>query len=148
MHGASYGVVEPLCSGEDLLDLGCGSGYGTHRISKLAEEAHGLDVAGDAIAYAKSHYTNENLHFLKVQADSPLPYPAASFDVVLSFQVIEHVLDDDAYLREARRILKPGGTLVVIRSEEHTSELQSLMRISYAVFCLKKKKMLQSERQH
>src|SRR3546814_14268249 len=73
-----------------------------------------MDVAGYAIAYAKSHYTNENLHFLKVQADSPLPYPAASFDVVLSFQVIEHVLDDDAYLREARRILKPGGTLVVI----------------------------------
>src|SRR3546814_14320183 len=73
-----------------------------------------MDVAGYAIAYAKSHYTNENLHFLKVQADSPLPYPAASFDVVLSFQVIEHVLDDDAYLREARRILKPGGTLVVL----------------------------------
>src|SRR3546814_6614922 len=120
MHAASYGFVEPLCSGEKVLDLGCGSGYGTHRISKLAEEAHGADVAGDAIAYAKSHYTNENLHFLKVQADSPLPYPAASFDVVLSFQVIEHVLDDD-------------------RSEEHTSELQSLMRISYAVFCLKKK---------
>src|SRR3546814_14256308 len=85
-----------------VLELGGGSGYGTHRIAKLAEEAHGVDVAGDAIAYAKSHYTNENLHFLKVQADSPLPYPAASFDVVLSFQVIEHVLDRS----EERRVGK------------------------------------------
>lgn len=114
MHAASYGFVETLCAGRKVLDLGCGSGYGTHRISKVAEEAHGVDVAGDAIAYARSHYSNRNLHFQQVQADSPLPYPAMSFDVVLSFQVIEHVLDDASYLREARRVLKPGGRLVVI----------------------------------
>lgn len=114
MHAASYRFVEPLCAGKKVLDLGCGSGYGTHRISGVAEVAHGMDVASDAIAYAKALYESENLHFLQVEAGSPLPFVDASFDVILSFQVIEHVNDDDAYLREARRLLKPGGTLVVI----------------------------------
>src|SRR3546814_1913549 len=45
-----------------------------------------------------------------------------------------------AHGRRARRVRRPAGKALAIRSEEHTSELQSLMRISYAVFCLKKKK--------
>src|SRR3546814_8416318 len=54
-----------------------------------------------------------------------------------TFQTYDHFTQ--LWLKAARRILKNDGTLWVIRSEEHTSELQSLMRISYAVFCLKKK---------
>ena len=114
MHAASYAFAEPLCTGKKVLDFGCGSGYGTHRISGLAREAYGVDVAADAVLYAKTRYHNENLHFLQIDPQSPLPLAAGSFDVVLSFQVIEHVNDDDAYLSEARRLLKPGGTLVLI----------------------------------
>src|SRR3546814_3934514 len=47
---------------------------------------------------------------------------------------------DAAIVRDPRAHAAPFGVLLVERSEEHTSELQSLMRISYAVFCLKKKK--------
>lgn len=114
MHAASYRFVEPLCAGKRVLDLGCGSGYGTHRISKLAEQAYGVDVADDAIAYATARYVNPNLRFLRIETGHPLPFEDAFFDVILSFQVIEHVDDDDAYLREASRLLKPDGTLVVI----------------------------------
>src|SRR3546814_2278132 len=73
-------------------------------------------------------------------------------DVVFSNSVLEHVPEAaiDTMYREAMRILAPGGIMFhsvncgdhyayVDRSEEHTSEFQSLMRISYAVFCLKKK---------
>ncbi|MBN8802083.1 MAG: class I SAM-dependent methyltransferase [Stenotrophomonas acidaminiphila] len=114
MHAASYAFAEALCKGKKVLDFGCGSGYGTLRISGLAQEAYGVDVAADAVLYAKARYQNENLHFLQIDPQSPLPFAAGSFDVVLSFQVIEHVNDDDAYLREAHRLLKPGGTLVLI----------------------------------
>src|SRR3546814_2268190 len=72
-----------------------------------------------------------------------LTYADASFDYVLSFNVIYH---GDAgvvgrAVAEIYRVLKPGGLFhgTLLRSEEHTSELQSLMRISYAVFCLTKK---------
>ncbi|MEN5207737.1 class I SAM-dependent methyltransferase [Stenotrophomonas terrae] len=114
MHAASYGFVEKLCSEKKVLDLGCGSGYGAMRLSKTANEVHGVDVAEDAISYAKERFKNANLHFRKIDPSKQLPFATASFDVVLSFQVIEHVSDEDGYLREARRLLKPGGTLVVI----------------------------------
>src|SRR3546814_1515027 len=53
-----------------------------------------------------------------------------------------------ASLQDARRVIDNGGKLSPQRSEEHTSELQSLMRISYAVFCLKKKNTLEIQPQH
>ena len=114
MHAASYAFVQTICTGKKVLDFGCGSGYGTRRISNFAEEAYGVDVASDAVEYARTRYHNENLRFLQIDPQSPLPFPAGAFDVILSFQVIEHVNDDEAYLREAHRLLKPGGTLILI----------------------------------
>lgn len=120
MHAASYTFVQAICTGKKVLDFGCGSGYGTRRISEFAQEAQGVDVASDAVEYAKARYRNDNLHFLQIDPQSPLPFPDGSFDVLLSFQVIEHVSDDDAYLREAHRLLKPGGTLVVITPDRES----------------------------
>lgn len=114
MHAASYGYVESICKGKKVLDLGCGSGYGTTRISHVATEAHGVDVSSAAIDYATEKYRKDNLHFRTIEPGCPLPYSDGSFDVVLSFQVIEHVLDDSGYIAEASRLLAPGGKLVVI----------------------------------
>src|SRR3546814_6721572 len=86
-----------------------------------------------------------------------LPLGEASFDAVTVHQVLHYAERPARTIEEAARVLRPGGRLFIVdfqahdldylrsehehrRSEEHTSELQSLMRISYAVFCLKKKK--------
>jgi SAM-dependent methyltransferase len=114
MHGASYRFVENLCTGKHVLDLGCGSGYGSHRIAHVANMVHGVDVAGDAVAYARENYQHPRLNYQMIDAGQTLPFPDAHFDVILSFQVIEHVSDDQQYLAEARRLLKPGGCIVVI----------------------------------
>ncbi len=114
MHGASYRFVEALCTGKRILDLGCGSGYGSYRIAHHAEKVQAVDVSADAVSYARHRYPHPNLTFSQISPQAPLPFDDESFDVVLSFQVIEHVTDEDAYLLQAHRVLKPGGTLVVI----------------------------------
>lgn len=114
MHAASYRFVEDLCAGKRVLDLGCGSGYGSHRIAAVASEVQGVDVAADAVAYARQKFHHPNLGFQQIIAGQPVPFADGYFDVVLSFQVIEHVHDDNGYLLEAKRLLRPGGTLVVI----------------------------------
>ncbi|MCD9086157.1 class I SAM-dependent methyltransferase [Stenotrophomonas sp. SY1] len=114
MHAASYRFAEEICGDKKVLDLGCGSGYGAMRLSQKAAEVYGVDISGEAIAYADENYQRDNLHFQKIEPDARLPFPDSSFDVVLSFQVIEHVSDEDGYLQEARRVLAPGGTLIVI----------------------------------
>jgi ubiquinone/menaquinone biosynthesis C-methylase UbiE len=114
MHTASYAFAQRFCAGSSVLDLGCGSGYGAARIAEKAAYVHGVDVDGGAVEFARDRYGRDNLEFSKIESGQPLPFHDQSYDVVLSFQVIEHVSDHDAYLAEARRVLKQGGVILVI----------------------------------
>lgn len=114
MHTAAYAFAKQFCAGKVILDLGCGSGYGTASIGEGAEKVEGVDVDGDAVAFARQRYSRDNVSFSMIEVGKGLPFDDASFDVVLSFQVIEHVRDDSGYLSEAHRVLKPGGIMVVV----------------------------------
>jgi SAM-dependent methyltransferase len=113
-HLASYRFAESYCRGQAVLDLGCGSGYGAAHLAQTARSVDGVDVSAEAIDFARKRYSRPNLVYQKIDPDVALPFPDAVFDVVLSFQVIEHVVDVDGYLREAYRVLRPGGYLIVI----------------------------------
>lgn len=109
-----------------MLDFGCGTGYGAHRISQECASLTGVDVSAPAIDFARGHYQAPRLdfrHIAPVELE-PLPFDDASFDVVLSFQVIEHVPDADRYLAEAARVLAPGGVLVVATPDRTTRLLR------------------------
>lgn len=114
LHAASYRFAEQFCASRRVIDLGCGSGYGASRIAAIANSVEGVDISTEAISFAHARYAASNLRFSTIAPDGALPFPAGSFDVALSFQVIEHVVDEDLYLREASRVLKPGGVLLVI----------------------------------
>lgn len=114
MHQASYVLAEKWIQGKAVLDYGCGSGYGAAKLAERAFSVCAVDVSEEAISYARKHYAKPNLSFERIQPELDLPYSSNQFDVVTSFQVIEHVSDDAHYIREVYRILKPGGVFLII----------------------------------
>ena len=96
----------------DILDLGCGAGYGTAALAQHAASATGLDIAPDAVSYAGQHYQLPNLRFLAASV-TDVPLPDSHFDLITAFEVIEHIADGTSLLIEARRLLRPGGLLLV-----------------------------------
>ena len=119
-HIATYEFARSHVTDKVVLDFGCGTGYGTHRLADSASHITGIDVAPGAVAFARERYLPQAereghaLEYTRIDPVelSPLPFPDNNFDTVLSFQVIEHVPSVANYLAEIRRVLKPGGTFV------------------------------------
>ncbi|MEN1929595.1 class I SAM-dependent methyltransferase [Luteimonas sp. MJ250] len=120
LHIATYDFAEQYTAGKRVLDYGCGSGYGAARIARNAAHVTAVDVAQDAVDYARSQHQADNLRFDRIDPTRPLPFADASFDTVLSFQVFEHVQDTSGYLSEIRRVLTPGGRLVLVTPDRST----------------------------
>jgi ubiquinone/menaquinone biosynthesis C-methylase UbiE len=111
-HVARYAFAARLASEARVLDIGCGTGYGTAELAQKAQSATGIDVSAEAIAYAKKHYPLPHTTFLTASATA-LPFPSASFDLITAFEVIEHLENWHDLLIEARRLLHPNGTFLV-----------------------------------
>ncbi|HEY9508146.1 MAG TPA: class I SAM-dependent methyltransferase [Gemmatimonadales bacterium] len=114
MHVAAYRFAESFVRGRRVLDYGCGTGYGAASLAEVATEIVGVDVAAEAIAHARGHFQRANLRFQQVEAGRALPFADGAFDTVLSFQVLEHLSSSTHYLSEVRRVLAPGGCLILV----------------------------------
>ncbi len=112
IHLKRYAFAEPWCRGREVLDVACGVGYGSARLAETAARVVGGDVSEEAIGYAERRYGGPNVEFRVLDA-AALPFPAGSFDVVCSFETIEHLPDRDAYLDEVARVLRPDGVFLV-----------------------------------
>lgn len=110
IHKKAYEEAAKLAQGLRVLDLGCNTGYGTHIIAQNARSVIGVDVSPRAIAEAKRLYPGLDLQVVDGRS---LPFPDRSFDVVVSFQVIEHISEPDRYLHEIKRVLVNDGVLLI-----------------------------------
>jgi 2-polyprenyl-3-methyl-5-hydroxy-6-metoxy-1,4-benzoquinol methylase len=111
-HIARYAFAARLSRGRRVLDLGCGTGYGAFELAPTALSVTGLDLAHDAVEYARTNYSRRNLRWLQSSCTT-LPLREASFDLVIAFEVIEHLPDWERLIEEARRVLAPGGQFIV-----------------------------------
>jgi len=105
----AYYLAKPYISG-NLLELGCGEGRGVDLLAPLATSYTAIDKISDIIEKLSSKFPE-----YKFQSGSfpPFPYEDNSFDTIVTFQVIEHIKNDHMFLKEIKRVLKPGGQALI-----------------------------------
>jgi ubiquinone/menaquinone biosynthesis C-methylase UbiE len=111
-HVARYQALLDIVKGKTVLDIACGSGFGSKILSGSAKSVIGVDVSKPAVEYAKSKYPARNIEY-KVGDATEIPIDDQTIDVVASFETIEHIKDYRKFLREIKRVMKPDGLLVV-----------------------------------
>jgi SAM-dependent methyltransferase len=112
LHLKRYDFAAPYCAGKRVLDAACGVGYGTAHLGRDAAYVFGVDVDEQTIRYARERYGAANVEFAVMDVAS-LQLEDDSFDVVCSFETIEHVPDRESFLGEVARVLRPDGAFVV-----------------------------------
>ncbi|MEQ1519126.1 MAG: class I SAM-dependent methyltransferase, partial [Usitatibacteraceae bacterium] len=99
--------------GRFVLDVASGEGYGSALMATVAQSVSGLDVSRDAVTHARAAYaTRLNLDYSEGNC-AKLPFGDATFDVLVSFETIEHIHEQEAFLDEIKRVLKPAGLLIM-----------------------------------
>jgi ubiquinone/menaquinone biosynthesis C-methylase UbiE len=111
-HIARYAYAARFARQARVLDIGCGTGYGTAELAQDALSATGIDLSAAAIAYAREHYPLPNTTFIAASATA-IPFAPASFDLITAFEVIEHLEQWHDLLIETRRLLHPDGMFLV-----------------------------------
>jgi len=111
-HLHRYAQALDIVRGKVVLDIACGEGYGSNLLSGLASQVVGVDIDDATVAGAKIKYRKSNLEFFTGSA-ALIPCIDGYFDVVVSFETIEHHDEHDKMMLEIKRVLKPGGLLMI-----------------------------------
>ncbi len=99
-------IISHLAPGSDVIDLGCGAGFLTSALSQAGHHATGVDLSKGSLEIAKKH----DAASIFIEADATnVPLPSHTFDAVCAMDLLEHVPEPQKVIREASRLLKPGG---------------------------------------
>ncbi len=113
-HLHRYAIALELCRNKVVLDIASGEGYGSNMLANVALKVIGVDISDEAVNAANTKYAKKhnNLEFIRGSADS-IPTTPGLFDVVVSFETIEHHDKHREMISEIKRVLKPDGLLVI-----------------------------------
>ena len=112
MHLKSYEEAREICVGKDVLDWGCNVGYGMEILAGTAASVAGLDLSEQAVTVARQRL-GTRARDIQVYDGTRCAFPDQTFDVVTSFQVLEHISDYETYFNELLRVLRPGGLVIL-----------------------------------
>lgn len=109
-HEVVYQRLAERCVGREVLEAGCGEGYGADLIAGVARRVIAVDYDESAVAHVRARYPRVDV----MQANlARLPLPDSSVDIVVNFQVIEHLWDQTQFVAECARVLRPSGLLMM-----------------------------------
>lgn len=111
-HLHRYAMALELAAGKNVLDIACGEGYGSNLLAGRAASVTGVDIDVDTVENAAQKYQHANLTFVAGSADA-MPCADRSMDLIVSFETIEHHDKHDKMMAEIKRVLRPGGVLII-----------------------------------
>jgi SAM-dependent methyltransferase len=119
-HLQRYLAAQDIVADKKILDVASGAGYGTAILAGKSAYVCGLDIDREAVEFARGKYKAANLRYLQGSIVD-LPFADESFDVVVSFETIEHVGEDlhGKFMDEVARVLKPDGFLIISTPDKH-----------------------------
>jgi SAM-dependent methyltransferase len=106
-----YGWAAGYCRGKDVVEVACGSGQGLGVLDRVSRSLEAGDYSEETLRIARAHY-GTRIPLAQFDAQS-LPYPERSKDVVILFEAIYYIPDAMRFARECRRVLRPGGRVLV-----------------------------------
>lgn len=97
-----------------ILDVGCATGFFSDRFAEKAERVIGFDISEVNIRIANKLKKKENVDFIVMDAANINHFNNDSFDIIFAANILEHLENLEAFLRDAKKILKPGGLFIAI----------------------------------
>lgn len=127
-HFSRYSFSSKFLENKIVLDIACGEGYGSFFISKYASKVIGVDISKEAVNHARNNYSNNNLQYICSPIDN-LPFEDNYFDVIVCFETIEHIKEQEKAIIELKRVITKGGTLIISTpdSYEYNQENNDLL---------------------
>ncbi len=111
-HYHRYFLARDFCIGRDVLDIAAGEGYGSALLARVARSVVGVEIDAAVVEAAQTEFVHPNLRYLQGDARA-IPLADASIDVVVSFETYEHFAEHETFLAEVRRVLRPGGLIII-----------------------------------
>jgi SAM-dependent methyltransferase len=120
-HWHRYAFALALAPGRRVLDAACGEGYGSALLATRAASVLGADISEHAIAHARERYgAAPNLDFAVADCTALEGLPARSFDLIVSFETLEHVAAQERMLDRFAELLAPEGVLLISTPDKRT----------------------------
>jgi len=118
-HKHRYLYALAYAKGKVVLDIASGEGYGTALLASQAARVYGVDISEEAVAHAKEKYKLPNVEYRQGTC-AKIPLPDNTVDFLVSFETIEHHTEHEQMLAEIKRVLKPGGLVLVSSPDKET----------------------------
>jgi GT2 family glycosyltransferase/SAM-dependent methyltransferase len=111
-HLHRYFFARAFARGKDVLDIASGEGYGSAYLAKVARSVVGVEINPESVAHASENYSSSSLRFILGDART-IPLLDESVDLVVSFETLEHLYEQEDFLSEVKRVLRPNGVLIL-----------------------------------
>ena len=111
-HIHRYLFASRYVENKDVLDIASGEGFGSYILSQAAKSVQGVDISSEAVDNANKLYQASNLSY-QIGSCQKIPFPDNSFDIVVSFETLEHIYEQEEFLAEVKRVLRPSGKFII-----------------------------------